>query len=89
MEMCESCLVKLPSQKSYAFIVRIWLEGRDDPALEPVVRGVIEPVEAGERVYFRTVGQLAEFFSSFLEDRGLRMQRGGHFTKWWKLKRGD
>ena len=89
MEMCESCVVKLQVEDGAVdtdLFVGLLI---DDPALEPVVRGVIEPVEAGERVYFRTVGQLAEFFSSFLEDRGLRMQRGGHFTKWWKLKRGD
>jgi hypothetical protein len=54
-----------------SFIVRIWREFGDGPALSQEWRGSIEHVGSGEKVFFRELGAVAQFMDRHLRELGI------------------
>jgi hypothetical protein len=65
--------VKSIKEITHAFIVRIWIEGREEKDAEPIWRGVIEDVEDDERVYFDHLGKMNTYFAKYLENIGIKI----------------
>ena len=58
------------------FIVRVWLEPRNDPDAPPEWRGVIEHAPTRERRYLKDLNDLADFVAVYLEHMGVKVKRG-------------
>ena len=56
---------------THAFIVRIWIEPQEKKDAEPIWRGVIEPVEGDEPVYFDHLDKMNTYFAKYLEKIGI------------------
>lgn len=56
---------------SHAFIVRIWIEPREQKEVEPIWRGVIEHVDGDEPVYFDHLDKINVYFAKYLEKIGI------------------
>lgn len=58
----------LPQDSAHVFVVRLWLEHREMEGMVPERRGIVEHVPTGERRYVRSVDEVLEFLSGFLEE---------------------
>jgi hypothetical protein len=58
---------------SDAFIVRIWIEPREQKDVEPIWRGVIEHVEGNKPVYFDHLDKMNIYFAKYLETIGIKI----------------
>jgi len=61
-----------------SFIIRVWREGQDDESALSSLRGTIDHVGSGQRVYFRDVGRVARFIEQQI---GLAHEPS---ESWWK-----
>jgi hypothetical protein len=59
------------SEPTHAFILRIWVEKREDSTAKLKWRGVMEHVESEERFYFDRVDEVEKYLSSYLEGIGV------------------
>lgn len=50
----------------HAFVVKVWLEGREIAGATPEWRGRVDHVQSGRRIYFRDLGELLGFVQQFL-----------------------
>jgi hypothetical protein len=55
-----------------AFIVRVWLEGREVEGAPSEWRGMIQHVASGERRYINDLNQIKHFVRSHLEKLGVK-----------------
>lgn len=66
-----------------SFIIRIWVEPRDEEGTNPEWRGRIEHVQSGERAYFRDLDKMVEFMMDNLNGESeippltIQEKRGG------------
>ena len=51
----------------HAFVVKLWLEGREIEGAQPEWRGRIDHVQSGKRVYFRSIAEINQFIQTFLD----------------------
>lgn len=58
------------------FIVRVWVEPRDDATAAPQWRGVIEHTPTRERRYFTDLNVVADFIEQHLRQMGVKVKRG-------------
>jgi hypothetical protein len=65
--------VKSIKEITHAFIVRIWIEPREQKDAEPIWRGVIEHVEGDESVYFDHLDKMNIYFAKYLEKIGIKI----------------
>ena len=68
--------MKSTKETTFAFIVRIWVEHGERKDAEPIWRGVIEPVEGDERVYFDRLERLSTYLARYLEAVGIKAHHG-------------
>jgi hypothetical protein len=54
-----------------AFVVRIWLEGRESESVAPEWRGVIEHVNSGKRHYLRDLNEIPRYIIPYMEAMGI------------------
>ncbi|MCA9957917.1 MAG: hypothetical protein R3E31_12790 [Chloroflexota bacterium] len=64
----------------HVFVIRIWWEYREIEGELPSYRGVIQHVETGKKQYFKDLGTIQHFITSFLGE----MQDQTHLQ--WPLK---
>ena len=62
--------MKSTKETTHAFIVRIWLESREQKDAEPIWRGVIEPVGDGKPIYFINLDKVIAYLASMIEAMG-------------------
>jgi hypothetical protein len=67
--------MKPAKETAHAFIVRIWMETRELKDAEPILRGVIEHVSSGARVYFDQLEQIAIHMRPYIEEMGIKVDR--------------
>ena len=66
--------MKSVKEITYAFIVRIWIEPREGKDAESIWRGVIEPVEGDDQVYFDDFDKMNTYFAKYLEKIGIGIE---------------
>ena len=59
--------MKSTKDTSHSFIIRVWIEPRDNKDAQPTWRGVIEHVGSGVRVYFDQLEQIAINILPYIE----------------------
>jgi hypothetical protein len=63
--------VKSIKEVTHSFIVRIWIEPREQKDAEPIWRGVIEDVEGDKPVYFDHLEKMNTYFAKYLKKIGI------------------
>lgn len=58
-------------ESNCSFVVKIWVEPKDDPAAIPVWRGHITHVISGERRYFTDLTLVIAFIQRYLAQMGI------------------
>lgn len=56
-----------PDDDTVVFIVRLWQEPREIPGAFPELRGSIEHLASGTRQYFREIGSILSFITSYVD----------------------
>ena len=69
---------------THVFIVRVWLEPRDNKVATPEWRGVIEHVPNGKRRYFKDAALITDFIEPYLEQMGIRVSLSRRLRRWVK-----
>lgn len=50
------------------FLVRVWMERREIPGAEPLLRGSVEHVGSGTRRFVKALEEVVSFISLYLQD---------------------
>ena len=67
--------MKSANESTQAFIVRIWLEPREQKDAQPLWRGVIEHIDDRKSVYFIDLDQAVAYFASVIEAMGGKLSK--------------
>jgi hypothetical protein len=65
-----------------AFIIRIWLEPRDDSQATPEWRGLIEHAPTRQRRYFKDWAVVSDFVEQYLVQMGIRVSWRWRLRRW-------
>ncbi len=58
----------------HAFVVKVWMEGREASATEREWRGRIDHIPSGRRAYFRNIGDIISFIQEFLDQTDIDLR---------------
>lgn len=64
-----------PSERTQAFIIRLWYEAREIEGMPVEWRGMIRHVMSNEQRYFKDLWAVIEFLQSYLEASGVNLTR--------------
>ena len=67
-----------------SFIVKVWVEDRDDEAGHRVWRGHITHVSSNKRRYLKTLDGIEVFISPYLEEMGVKLGMRWRIRHWLK-----
>jgi hypothetical protein len=71
--------------QTHSFIVKVWLEEREDQRERQTWRGRITHVPDGERRYLQDLREIARFIAPYLERMGVRPRLLERFMRWISL----
>ena len=72
----------MPESKVHSFIVKLWQDEAADETEEPVWHGYITHVPDGERRYLKTLRDIADFITRFLENGSFEGERRSRLKGW-------
>lgn len=74
----------LPEASTHSFVIKIWIEERDDKSGKVSYRGYITHVPSGARRYLKDLNDIINFILTYLEAMGVRP---GPIVRVWRWLR--
>jgi hypothetical protein len=78
--------MELPEPHTHSFVVKIWLEEAATDGHGGAWRGHVTHVPSGERHYFETLTEIADFVMPFLQEMGIRPGVRWRIRLWLRQK---
>lgn len=63
--------MKSIDEETQVFIVRLWRELREIDGARPLLRGTVEHVPSGQRLYIKEVDEVKQFILPYLDRLGV------------------
>ncbi len=68
MENADDGLLVSSEGETHSFVVRLWVEARDETGATAEWRGWIQHVQDGQRHYFQDLGEISHIVASHLNE---------------------
>ena len=63
--------MELLEEAAHSFIIRLWLEERDEASRQATWRGLITHVPTNKRAYVSTLAEIHAFIAAYLREMGV------------------
>jgi hypothetical protein len=76
--------METPDPSAHSFIVKIWIEEAGKGQTRPTWRGHIVHVPGGERRYLKSLGDIIDFITPYLEEMNVALGLRVNVRRWLK-----